>query len=121
MGQRRRDAAGASLMGQGCPYFAWQYLREGRQAYRPCRNLAQLTRFEADIYEGLKDGRLYSIRPDNLTRWGALDFDAHGIAAVELRRERRFARSTHLLTPSLKLGLSNHRRADFTLSPLARN
>lgn len=69
---------------QGCPYFARQYLNsKGRQAYRPCRDLAKLTQGEADIFEGRSTVGFYSIRPDNLTRWGAVDFDAHGSDAVD--------------------------------------
>jgi hypothetical protein len=68
---------GIVLMQQGIPYFAWQYVHNGEQAYKPCRHLNQLTQFEADIFEGSKTVGFYTIRPDNLTRWGGLDFDDH--------------------------------------------
>jgi len=64
-------------MRQGSPYFAWQL---PDNSYRPCRHLVQLERFEAGIFDGTHTAGFYSIRPDNLTRWGAIDFDAHGKA-----------------------------------------
>jgi hypothetical protein len=77
---------GAALMLQGNRYFAWQYTffdekGEPDQAYRPCLYPAQFTRYESDVFEGIKTAGFYAIRPDNLTRWGAIDFDAHGTAA----------------------------------------
>ncbi|MBM3891913.1 MAG: hypothetical protein FJ388_22595 [Verrucomicrobia bacterium] len=66
---------GAALMLQGCPWFAWQI---GDGSYRPCRYPAQLARYESDIFEGIKTAGFYAIRPDDLTRWGAIDFDSHG-------------------------------------------
>jgi len=73
---------GIGLLLQGNTYFARQYTftnSEGKekQAYRPCYDLNQLTRFEADIFDGKQTVGFYSIRPDNRTRWGALDFDNH--------------------------------------------
>ena len=66
---------GLVLMRQGCPYFAWQ-LPDGR--YRPCRQIAQLERFEASIFDGTRSPGFYTIRPgDNLTRHGGLDLDDH--------------------------------------------
>lgn len=65
---------GIALMQQGTPYFAWQLL-DG--SYRPCRHVEQLTRFESGIFNGTHTAGFYSIRPDNLTRWGAIDFDNH--------------------------------------------
>lgn len=75
---------GALLLLQGNRYFAWQH-HDG--SYRPCLSVDQLTRFELDIYEGRKTVGFYSIRPDNLTRWGALDFDAHGSIGSERWRD----------------------------------
>jgi hypothetical protein len=63
-----------ALMRQGTPYFNWQ--RENG-AYHPCRDVGQLFRFEEGIYTGRNTPALFSIRPDSLTRWGALDFDNH--------------------------------------------
>ena len=65
---------GIALMRQGCPYFAWQ-LPDG--SYRPCRQIGQLTQFEAGIFDGTHTPGFYAIRPGNLTRWCALDFDNH--------------------------------------------
>jgi hypothetical protein len=36
-----------------------------------------LERFEAGIFEGQNTPGFYAIRPDDCTRWGALDFDNH--------------------------------------------
>lgn len=73
---------GLALMLQGNPYFAWQYTsqEEGEtvQKYHPCRDLSQLDRFADDIFAGVKTAGFYAIRPDNHTRWGAIDLDAHG-------------------------------------------
>lgn len=66
---------GITLMLQGNPYFAWQ-IKDGD--YRPCRDLSQLARFADDIFAGQKTAGFYAIRPDNKTRWGAIDYDAHG-------------------------------------------
>ena len=65
---------GIALMRQGVPYFAWQ-LPDG--SYRPCRQIGQLTQFEAGIFDGTHTPGFYAIRPGNLTRWCALDFDNH--------------------------------------------
>jgi hypothetical protein len=65
---------GIALMLQGAPQFAWQ-LPDG--TYRPCRQIAQLERFEAGIFDGTNTPGFYAIRPGNFTRWGALDFDNH--------------------------------------------
>ena len=63
-----------SLMRQGTPYFSWQ-MPDG--SYRPCRHVEQLQRFESGIFEGQNTPGFYAIRPDDCTRWGALDFDNH--------------------------------------------
>jgi len=65
---------GITLLLQGNPYFAWQQ-QDG--SYRPCYHLAQLEQYEASIFNGEITPGFYAIRPDNLTRWGALDFDNH--------------------------------------------
>ena len=65
---------GMALMLQGTPYFAWQ---NSDNEYHPCRHLNQLTQFEVGIFAGTHTVGFYSIRPDNLTRWGAIDFDNH--------------------------------------------
>ena len=70
-----------ALMLQGNQYFAWQYTicdekGETVQKYRPCGNLRQLDTFADDIFAGVKTAGFYAIRPDNLTRWGAIDYDA---------------------------------------------
>jgi hypothetical protein len=65
---------GLILMRQSCPYFAWQ-LPDG--SYRPCRQIGQLTQFEGGIFNGTHTPGFYAIRPDNFTRWGAIDFDNH--------------------------------------------
>lgn len=66
---------GITLMRMGCHYFAWQ---RPDNTYHPCYDVEQLTRFESGIFEGRNSPGFYAIRPDNQTRWGALDFDAHG-------------------------------------------
>ena len=76
---------GMMLMLQGTPYFAWQ-LPDG--SYRPCQQIAQLKRFEVGIYDGTHTAGFYSIRPDNLTRWGAIDYDAHGTMGADRWRDR---------------------------------
>src|ERR1700683_1196219 len=65
---------GLVLMRQSCPYFAWQR-SDGR--YRPCWRIEELTQFESGIFDGMHTPGFYSIRRDDLTRWGAIDFDAH--------------------------------------------
>lgn len=75
---------GMALMLQDNPYFAWQHTDGG---YRPCQDLAQLERHARDIFDGRKTAGFYSIRPDNLTRWGAIDFDAHGGVGTTRWRE----------------------------------
>ncbi|MEI6084554.1 MAG: hypothetical protein WCS70_09665 [Verrucomicrobiota bacterium] len=71
---REEMRRGMMLMLQGTPYFAWQ-LPDG--SYRPCRHVEQVARFESGIFDGTHTAGFYSIRPDNLCRWGALDFDNH--------------------------------------------
>ncbi len=70
-----------TLMLQGNHYFAWQHVvndDEGPRApYYPCHDLSELTKFESDIFAGVKTPGFYSIRRDNKTRWGAIDFDDH--------------------------------------------
>lgn len=73
---------GIMLMLQGNPCFAWQYVAisskgVSEQKYKPCWGLNQLTQFETDIFEGRMTAGFYSIRPDNLTLFGGLDFDNH--------------------------------------------
>jgi len=75
---------GIALLLQGNPYFAWQH-SDG--SYRPCHDVNQLTRFEAGILDGTYSPGFYSIRPDNLTRWGAIDFDAHGTVGADRWRD----------------------------------
>jgi hypothetical protein len=76
---------GVALLLQGNPYFAWQ-LPDG--SYRPCYQLAQLEQFEAGILDGTYTSGFYSIRPDNQTWWGAIDFDAHGTVGADRWRDR---------------------------------
>jgi hypothetical protein len=71
---REEMRRGIGLMLQGNPYFAWQH-SDG--SYRPCRHVEQLERFESGIFEGQNTPGFYAIRPDDCTRWGALDFDNH--------------------------------------------
>jgi hypothetical protein len=72
---------GMSLMLQGNPYFAWQYIKKGtlrdEAPYRPCKDLRQLENFQEEIFKGTKTVGFYSIQPDNQTIWGASDFDNH--------------------------------------------
>ena len=73
---------GMMLMLQGNHYFARQSIvtnskGEQDQKYTPCYALKKLTRFEVNIFDGRETVGFYSIRPDNLTRWGGLDFDNH--------------------------------------------
>lgn len=77
---------GVMLMLQANEYFAWQFVKKGFSKdgstqndapYKPCFDLNQLTQHRNEIFEGVKTAGFYSIRPDNLTRWGALDFDDH--------------------------------------------
>ena len=74
---------GLALMLQGNPYFAWQYTFLDDKGvmdhkYRPCYDLRQLETFADDILAGERTVGFYTIRPDNLTRWGAIDYDDHG-------------------------------------------
>lgn len=78
---------GLMLMRQGNQFFAWQ---NDSGKYRTCYDINQLELFEGDIYDGAKTVGFYSIRPDNLTRWGAIDFDDHG--TVEVDEWRNIAR-----------------------------
>lgn len=74
------------LMLQGNEYFAWQHIVKNsskgtvieKAPYRPCYELAQLQKYEEEIFNGKKTAGFYSIKPNNLTRWAALDFDDHG-------------------------------------------
>jgi hypothetical protein len=75
---------GIALLLQGNTYFAWQH---SDNSYRPCHDLAQLVRFERDIFEGCKTCGFYLPRPDNLTRWGCCDFDGDGMVGARKRLE----------------------------------
>jgi len=71
-----------TLMRMGNPYFAWQYTfvnikGEKDQGYRPCHRVAELDNYEQAIFDGKRACGFYTIRPDNFTRWGAIDFDDH--------------------------------------------
>jgi hypothetical protein len=74
---------GMSLMLQDNPYFAWQYVRGEDAPYRPSSYLNQLISRDDDIFNGRKTPGFYAIRPDNTTRWGASDFDSHGITGSD--------------------------------------
>jgi hypothetical protein len=76
---------GMALLQQGNPYFAWQ-LSDGN--YRPCYQKQQLERFASGIFDGTHTPGFYSIRRDNLTRWGAIDFDAHAPVASDSWRDK---------------------------------
>jgi len=65
---------GLTLMRQGVPYFAWQ---DADNSYRPSYRLPELARHEKAIFNGNRACGFYSIRSDNLTRWGAIDLDNH--------------------------------------------
>src|ERR1041384_2435166 len=67
---------GLALMLQGNPYFATQFVdKNGEQAYRPTwKDCCQIV---TEIYDGRLTAGFYAIRPDSMTRWGALDFDNH--------------------------------------------
>ena len=56
------------LLRQGNPYFAVQ---NGKGEYRPQTGDVPV----ADVLAGTATVGFYAIRPDNLTRWGCLDFD----------------------------------------------
>ena len=68
---------GIALMLQGAPHFAWQ-LPDG--TYRPCRQIAQLERFEAGIFDGTNTPGFYAIRPGNLLYEWSTQGDIHSIA-----------------------------------------
>ncbi len=73
---------GMSLMLQGNPYFAWQFIKGDMAPYNPCYELRQLEEFREAIFDGTKTAGFYSIRRDGMTRWGAIDFDDHEARGV---------------------------------------
>ncbi len=74
---------GMALMLQGNPYFAWQHVQGNEAPYRPCLDLQQLELDRKEIFNGTKTPGFYSIRQDNMTRWGAIDFDDHDAKGLQ--------------------------------------